>query len=173
MPPLAAPPPPATPLPAAASLPPVVLEASRARISISITSRARSGSRGRAPSSPNPTVSPLPPDEDKDVDVVKVMGDVVKEVHRGLPLLLKEAGLYTAELPLHEHPPLEIKSTIAKSDLSSYKEPWRRSRAVTDVVRWQRFVAARRLPPAHRQRGQAARAVPAAKHLKHRHSFQN
>ena len=76
----------------------------------------------------------LPKDDDVAANVVQVMGEVVKEVHRGLPLLLKEAGIAGNQLPLHEHPPLDIKAVVPFGDLSSYKEPWRRSRAVHAVA---------------------------------------
>ena len=79
---------------------------------------------------PTPALISVPYDDDVDADVVKVMGIVCREVHHGLPLILLQTGITNAEIPLHEHMPLDIKAVVEKGDLSSYKEPWRKSRAV-------------------------------------------
>jgi hypothetical protein len=86
---------------------------------------------------PNTQPVHLPEDGDVNVDVVQVMNVISREVHRGLPILLKEAGIVNIELPLYEHPPLDIKKTVNKSEVSSYKEPWRKSRAILARLMWE------------------------------------
>ena len=76
----------------------------------------------------------IPKDDEVDVDVPVLMTIVVREVHRSLPLLLVEVGVFKNNTPLYEHPPLDIKTmTVDKGALSSYKEPWRKARAVQAV----------------------------------------
>ena len=76
----------------------------------------------------------VPKDDDVHADVVKVMAAICEAVAAGLPALLKEFEIVPSELSLHEYPPLDIKSVVNKGDLSSYKEPWRKSRAVMSIA---------------------------------------
>ena len=76
----------------------------------------------------------VPKDDDVDVDVVKVMAGIVEAVTEGLPALLLEFGIVSSALPLCEYPPLDIKSEGKKGGVSSYKEPWRKSRAVMSIA---------------------------------------
>ena len=73
----------------------------------------------------------LPDDRDVNADVVTVMARVCEAVRTQLPVLLKKLGIVSSEVPLHEYPSFNIKSVI--KNLSSYKEPWRKSRAVMAI----------------------------------------
>ena len=44
-----------------------------------------------------------------------------------------EMGVADSLMPLHEHMPIDIKKTVKAGEVSSYKEPWRRIRAVESV----------------------------------------
>ena len=87
----------------------------------------------------------VPSDDDCEVNVAKVMASVCWAVCTGLPEMLHEFGIVpSANVPLYEHQPLDIKPSTEKgvaATISNYKEPWRKSRALESVQHNQMYEA--------------------------------
>eukprot|EP00972_Heterocapsa_arctica_P038772 5713668-Heterocapsa_arctica.AAC.1 len=72
---------------------------------------------------------PSPTSDDYSINMGNVMKEIIPYVMHHLRIALA-SGTQFADMPVHLHQPLDIKTKSETSELVSYKEPWHTDRAV-------------------------------------------